>query len=35
VKVPPLEPFTRPVPGEAARDLMDAHLTQVDTVEMA
>jgi hypothetical protein len=35
VKVPPVEPFTRPVLREAAQDVMDAPLAQVDTDEMA
>ena len=35
VKVPPVEPFTRPVLREAAQDVLDAPLAQVDTDEMA
>ena len=35
VKVPLVEPFTRPVLRDFAQDVMDAHLAQVDPDEMA
>lgn len=35
VKVPPVEPFTRPVLRDFAQDVMDAHLAPVDADEMA
>jgi len=35
VKVPLVGPVTRPVLGDFARDVMDAHLARVDPNEMA
>jgi hypothetical protein len=35
VKVPSVEPFTRPVLTHFAQDVMDAHLAQVGPDEMA
>jgi hypothetical protein len=35
VKVPPVEPFTPPVPMDFAQDVMDARLAQVDPEKMA
>jgi len=35
VKVPLVEPFTRPLPRDFAQDGVDVHLTQVDPGEMA